>query len=362
MLYPVVVTATLALSCAERRAADTALLQPAVLTTAVANDADDPAIWINAANPEQSLIVGTNKVAAPDGALYVFGLDGTVRQVVKPLDRPNNVDIEYKLITPAGPVDIAVATERYQSRLRVYRIDESGLTPIDGGGIKVLDGETKEAAMPMGVSLYRRPHDGAIFAVVAPKTGGTANYLWQYRLTFDAAANSVRGALVRRFGNFSGGGEIEAVVVDDPLGYVYYADEEFGLRKWHADPDHPEANGELAVFARQGFTSQREGLAIIEQNDGTGLIICSDQIAGGSVLHVYRREGQPGQPHQHDPALAVVTTTADATDGIDGTSAVLGGRFRSGLLAMMNSKGRNFHLYDLSDLLTRLSMRAVSAR
>ena len=93
---------------------------------------------------------------------------------------------------------------------------------------RVLAGEQGEAAMPMGIALYKRPRDGAIFAIVAPKTGGRDRYLWQYRLT--ASANGiVSGALVRRFGNYSGTSEIEAVAVDDELGYVYFADEDYGI-------------------------------------------------------------------------------------------------------------------------------------
>jgi 3-phytase len=324
---------------------------PATSTAAVADDADDPAVWINAADRTRSLILGTNKVAAPGGALYAFGLDGKVRQVVKPLDRPNNVDVEYGLATPEGPVDIAVVTERLQSRLRVYRITADGLVPIDAGGIRVLDGETGEAAMPMGIALYRRPRDGEIYAVVAPKTGATSNYLWQYRLSFDAAAGSVRGSLVRRFGTFSGSGEIEAVAVDDALGYVYYSDEEFAIRKWAADPDDPRAGTELATFGRGAFTLQREGIAIVAKEDGTGYIVCTDQIPGGSVLRIYPREGRNGQPHAHDPALTTVLTAADTTDGIDTTTANLGERFPAGALVMMNSVGKNYQLYDLRAVL-----------
>lgn len=337
-----------------------AVLQPVAATAAVANDPDDPAIWRDAADPGRSLILGTNKIAAPDGALYAFGLDGAIKQVIRPLDRPNNVDVEYGLSTPSGPIDIAVVTERLQRRLRVYRISRDGLTPIDGGGIPVLDGQAGEAAMPMGVSLYRRPHDGEVFAILAPKTGATANYLWQYRLRFDAQAGVVRGAQVRRFGRYSGTGEIEAVAVDDALGYVYYADEEFALRKWHADPDHADAARELAVFGRGGFTLQREGIAILANADGTGFIVCNDQIPGGSTLHIYRREGQPGRPHDHGAPVAVVKTTADSTDGIDATPAALGERFPAGLLVMMNSSSRNFQLYDLRDLRAVLSPRSGS--
>jgi 3-phytase len=335
-------------------------VQPALASAAVADDADDPAIWINRADPARSLVVATNKVKAPGGALYVYALDGTVKQVVASLDRPNNVDVEYGLATPGGPVDIAVAAERLQSRLRVYRIDASGLAPIDGGGVPVLQGETAEAAMPMGISVYRRQKDGALFAIVAPKTGPATGYLWQYRLAFDERAGAVRATMVRRFGRYSGTGEIEAVAVDDERGYVYYADEEFGIRKWHADPDAGGADRELAVFGTNGFTQQREGIAILETADG-GYVVCNDQIPGRSVLHVFPRDGQPGRPHDHEPALASIVTAADTTDGIDAVSRPLGPRFPRGLLVMMNSAGRNFQFYDAGAIADRIA-QAVRAR
>lgn len=336
----------LLMSCSDVRDGQPFALQQSLTSAPVAHDADDPAIWIDRAVPSRSLIIATDKAAAPDGALWVFGLDGAVRQVVKPLDRPNNVDVEYGLPTPRGSIDIVVATERYRRRLRVYSITAEGLTAIDGGGVPVLEGEHGEMAMPMGIGLYRRPRDGAIFAIVAPKSGSATDYLWQYRLTFDGESGVVRGARVRRFGNFSGVGEIEAVAVDDELGYVYYADEEYGLRKWHADPDSPEAHRELAVFGRAGFRQQREGIAVVGRPDGTGFVVATDQIPGSSVLHAFRREGQPGRPHDHEPAVAMIPTTSDDTDGIDAAATALGTGFPEGLLVMMNSSGRNFHFYD----------------
>jgi len=50
-------------------------------------------------------VLGTMKVAAPDGALAVFGLDGKLRQLAKGPDRPNNVDVEYGLELDATPTD-----------------------------------------------------------------------------------------------------------------------------------------------------------------------------------------------------------------------------------------------------------------
>ena len=61
-------------------------------------------------------MLGTMKVAAPDGALAVFGLDGRLRHLVTGPDRPNNVDADYGLDVGGTSTDIAVLTERLGRR------------------------------------------------------------------------------------------------------------------------------------------------------------------------------------------------------------------------------------------------------
>jgi 3-phytase len=321
-------------------------------TDPVSQDADDPALWIHRRDPARSLILGTNKVAAPEGALVVFGLDGKTRQTIAGLDRPNNVDVEYGLALGSGRVDIAVVTERLRRRLRVFRIaaDGSGIAEISSrSGLEVFTGEAGERAAPMGIALYRRAGDGAVFAIVGRKEGPREGYLWQYRLQDDGTGR-VRAAKVREFGRFSGSGEIEAIAVDDALGYVYSADEAFGIRKWHADPDHADAGRELAVFGRDGFAGDREGIGIYARPDGTGYLVCADQLDGSSEFQIYPREGAPGRPHDHTTLLKVARGGADSTDGIEVASASLGPAFPDGLLVAMNSRGRNFLLYRWEDL------------
>ena len=331
-------------------------IRPVVSTAAVSDDADDPAVWVHPANPARSLIIGTNKVAAPAGALVVFGLDGKIRQTIAGLDRPNNVDVEYGLTVGGQPTDIAVTTERLKHRLLIYRIPRDGgpLTDISsGGGAPVLAGETGERAEPMGIALYRRPRDGAVFAIISPKTGPQQGYLAQYKLE-DDGAGKVKAVLVRRFGSFSGIKEIEAIAVDDALGYVYYADERNGIHKWHADPDHAGAGRELAHFGRTEFAGDHEGIAIYTRADGTGYILCTDQIDGNSHYHIYRREGGPGGPHDHAQMVQCVRGSADGTDGIEITSAALGPWFPNGVLVVMNSGPKNFLLYRWEDIANHL--------
>jgi 3-phytase len=56
-----------------------AVVKPRVVSAPVRHDTDDPAIWVDPADPARTLIVGTDKDI--DGALYVFGLDGRVREL-----------------------------------------------------------------------------------------------------------------------------------------------------------------------------------------------------------------------------------------------------------------------------------------
>ena len=320
-----------------------ATVAPVRASATLAHDPDDPAIWVHPSAPERSLVLGTVKVQAPDGGVAVFALDGTLRQLVTGIDRPNNIDVEYGFTFGGRSIDIAVVTERYQRRLRVFAIAADGSGISDLGAVPVLEGQAGEAGAPMGIGLYRRPGDGAVFAIVAPKTGPADGYLWQYRLQ-DAGGGRISAEAVRRFGRFGGTGEIEAVAVDDETGHVYYADEDNGVHKWHADPDHPDAAKELAHFAREGFSGDREGIAIYSGRGGAGYVVATDQLPVNSGYHLYRRD-TPG-----DRPVRVFSGGADSTDGIEVTSRDLGPEFPGGLFVAMNSRAKNFLFYRWSDI------------
>jgi len=317
-------------------------LAPRVVTEPARYDTDDPAIWINPADRTRSLIVGTDKDA--DGALYVYDLGGRIVNRIGGLERPNNVDIGYGLTLGGTPTDIAVTTERQRQRLRVFSLP--GMTCVDRGDLVVFDGDTNRA--PMGIALYRRARDGAMFAFVGGKAGPLTGYIGQYRLADDGTGH-VTMTRVRSFGAYSGRKEIEAIAVDAELGYVYYADETVGVRKYAADPDAPDANRELALFATNGFAGDHEGISIYKINDGTGYILVSDQQA--NQFRVYPREGAPGRPHEHT-LVKTVPVTAIESDGIEVTSIDLGPAFPRGLLVAM-SNGRVFHYYAWEDIAGR---------
>lgn len=314
-------------------------LAPRVITEPVNHDTDDPAIWVDPADPAKSLVIGTDKDT--DGALYVFDLDGKIVRRVGGLKRPNNVDIVTGFTLGGQAVDLAVTTEREEQRLRVFRLPE--MTCVDRGDLTVFAGDRERA--PMGVALYRRPSDGAVFAIVGGKSGPTEGYLAQYRLEDDGTGH-VKITPVREFGRYSGRKEIEAIAVDAELGYVYCSDETFGVRKYRADPDAPNANEELAQFATTGFASDHEGIAIYKRPDGTGYLLVSDQQA--NRFQIFPREGAPGKPHEH-VLVKTVDVSAIESDGCEVTGTALGPKFPRGLLVAMTN-GKVFHYYAWEDI------------
>ncbi|WP_367913351.1 phytase [Leadbetterella sp. DM7] len=315
--------------------------RPVIITEAVKHDSDDPAIWINREDPAQSLIIGTDK--DQDGALYVFDLNGKIvkDKVVSGLKRPNNVDIAYGLLLNGKPTDIAVTTERFTHKLRVFSLPD--MQAIDNGGLDMFTGETGEGYRDlMGISLYTA-QDGKLYAIVGRKNGPAEGYLWQYLLS-DNGQGKVKADLIRKFGTYSGKKEIESIAVDNELGYIYYSDEQTGVRQYYADPE--KGNAELALFATKGFAEDNEGISIYKLTDSTGYILVSDQ--GANRFQVFRREGTAAAPFEHTH-LKTVPVAARQSDGSDIVHVPLNSTFKHGLFVVM-SNDRTFHYYRWEDI------------
>ena len=77
-----------------------------------------------------------------------------------------------------------------------------------------------------------------------------------------------------------------------------------------------------------------------------GYLLVSDQQA--NQFRIYRREGEPGRPHEH-PLIKTVAVSAIASDGSEVTSTALGPKFPHGLFVAM-SNGKVFHYYSWDDI------------
>ncbi|MCG9791607.1 phytase [Flavobacterium algicola] len=321
-------------------------IKPVTVTEKLPHDTDDPAIWINPNDSSKSIIVGTDKDS--DGGLYAFDLNGKIVAKSEVLKRPNNVDIAYGLMVNGQKIDVAVTTERETNSIRIFSLPD--LKPIDNGGIPVF--EEEELRKPMGISLYTRPSDQAIFAIVGRKDGPSGSYLWQYELS-DNGNGIVGGKVVRKFGAYSGKKEIEAIAVDNESGVVYYSDEQFGIRKYKANPEEKDDN-EMALFGKGDFKSDNEGIAIYKKSKTEGYILVSNQQK--NTFMVYPREGANGNPNNY-PLLAEIPTSTIECDGADVTNVNLGTNYKNGLFVAM-SNGMTFHYYSW-DTIQQLIDKAV---
>lgn len=317
-------------------------VKPLFVTEPVQFDTDDPAIWINPADSSESLVIGTDK--DENGGLYVFDLKGKIikSKTVKGLKRPNNVDVAYGLVLGGRQTDIAVIAERMTHKLRVFSLPD--MRPIDNGGIPVFEGETGEMQRDlMGIAMYTSPQ-GQIYAIAGRKTGPQdGSYLWQYLLE-DDGTGKLKATLKRKFGKYSGKKEIESIAVDNELGYIYYSDEQFGVRKYYADP--AQGNRELALFATTGFKDDNEGISIYKTTDSTGYILVSDQAA--NHFQVFSREGTQQDPNHHVLITSIPTSTNNS-DGSDIYSGALNDDFKHGIFVAM-SDDKTFQFYRWEDL------------
>jgi 3-phytase len=312
------------------------IIPPEVISEKTQYDTDDPAIWINAENTGQSIVFGTDK--ATDGAIYAFDLQGRVLEdmTIRNIRRPNNVDVEYGLkLNDSVFTDILVFTERERQQVRVFSVPE--MKPLDGGGLSVFEDEANQAMrLPMGVALFKSAKDSTIYVVVGRKTGPSDTYLYQYALRPEG--DSVEMDLVRKFGKFSGAREIEAIAVDDALGFVYYADEGVCIRKYHAEP--AAGNEELGCFGGEHFREDIEGIALASYPDGRGYLLVSNQQQG--EFNIFDRNT--------NAFVKAVNLGTTETDGCDAVTVPLGSSFPNGIFVAM-SDDRTFRFYDLSKIL-----------
>jgi 3-phytase len=312
------------------------VLPAKVITEESIHDTDDPAIWVNREDPDRSLVFGTDKET--EGAVYAYDLSGKILEdkTIRGIRRPNNVDVEYGLMLKDSTVtDFLVVTERERQQIRIFSVPD--MKPLDRGGFPVFSDEPDpQKRLPMGIAVYKSPNSGNLFVIVGRKSGPESGYLYQYAIR--PGMGHVSLEFVRKFGKFSGAKEIEAIAVDDELGYVYYSDEGVCIRKYHAEPE--AGDQELGCFGGEYFEEDIEGIAIASFPNGSGYIIVSNQQLG--EFNIFKRKT--------NEFIKAVNLGTVETDGCAVVTESLGETFPNGLFVAMNDD-RTFHFFDLARIL-----------
>jgi 3-phytase len=302
-------------------------------TSPVPGNADECAIWVNPNDSSLSTVIGNDK--KEDGALYVWDMKGKLLFQTEKLNKPVGVDLRYGMNLSEKHVDIVVCGLRSTNELKVFKIDPDLRKLIDITSLNRIFTGFPDSTY--GISLYKRPKDGKIFAFVSCKK--TEN-IHQIEL-FDDTQGGVGGKLVRSFGKEDQKSFVEGMCADDVRGFFYCSDETHAILKYRADPDENNNNlvGKFAL--KDGIKGDREGLALYKKEDGTGYLVVSSQ--GNSTFKIYQREGN------NLFLKTVKIKNVKKPDGIEITSLPILPDFPTGLFVCHNDKYTNFALIDWTE-------------
>ncbi|MFJ7589312.1 phytase [Streptomyces sp. NPDC097617] len=351
-------------------------------------NADDPAIWRNAKDPDRSLVIATAK----EGGLRVYDLDGRqVQSLPAPAspregDMPgrfNNVDLITGLRFPDGRHDVAVVSDRGRDQLRIYRIDPKRPTaPLvdvtdEAAAPRVFStgqDEVNEQRTAYGLAVYTDRRSGRSYAVASrrhattlalaellPDARGKVGYRTVRTTSLPASFTLPNGKSWTPCGEPGEEPQIEGMVVDPDTGDLYAGQEDIGIWKLDADlrsparliekvrsfgvpgtwnPETEECDaGADPGFGGRHISADVEGLTIWRdprQPGRRGYLLASSQ--GDDTFAVFDREhgnayvrgfrigdGGPGSPDG-----------SQECDGAAVTTAPLGKKFPNGLLVVQD--------------------------
>ena len=275
------------------------------------DSADDPTLWVNPSDAQQSLVIGTNKKRG----LAVYDLAGKEIQFLA--DGPmNNVDHRDDFPLDGKKVPLVTASNRSSNSIAIYKIDVETrrLENVAAGVIKTIEA--------YGACMYHSNKTGKFYYFGTSKQG----VVEQYEL-FDAGQGKVSAKKVRQI---NVGTQLEGCVADDEVGYLYVGEEDVGIWKYQAEPD---ANLERikvdGVGTRGNLVADVEGLTIAYGTDGKGYLIASSQ--GNNTYAVYRREGTNAYVKSFRIVAGGNIDRVTETDGIHVTTANLGPLFPKGV-------------------------------
>lgn len=312
---------------------------PPVGTTA-ADAADDPAIWVDPANSDRGVIIGTDKKSG----LYVYDLAGRQMQYVAG-GLPNNVDLRGGFPTPAGPRVLVAASDRGRpgAGAALFLLDPATLKLDFWGAIPV------DLAEPYGLCMADR---AGTFLVIVNGTDGQVR-----QLKVSAGADGRPQVVEER--RFSVPTQPEGCVADEAANRLYLGEEGAGI--WRFDLGPVATPGQLFARAPSAeLVPDVEGLALLRDGPATWLIASSQ---GDSAFAVYRVDGP--EPEYRGRFSVVAANGVDAVTGTDGVAALGGavGAFPEGLIVMQDDVDegppgarQNFKLVDWREVKRALGL------
>lgn len=298
--------------------------------------ADDPAVWLHPADPEKSLILGTNKQVG----LIVYTLDGSEVQNL-PIGLINNVDVRQ---SPERPFDIAIASNDQVNAISVFLIDRQTGTISHTGDIPT--GKLE----PYGICQARE--DGRDYAGVTYKDGTLQ--IWALSVEPNAHSGELHKTIKLET-------QLEGCVFDETNGLIFVGEENRGLWTIAYREEAPAPLLIDTVGGPNGLVADVEGVSIWKGSDGAGWLVASAQEDDRFV--VYDRQA----PHAPRGSFSIIANDArnidevTHTDGLDVFSGALPG-FPRGVLVVQDDgnprsgQDQNFKIVSWADIEAALSL------
>ncbi|QXE24430.1 phytase [Richelia sinica FACHB-800] len=303
-------------------------------------DADDPAIYVNATNSANSFVL----TAVKNAGLRVYDLSGNLLQTVNPGNiRYNNIDLQYGFKLGNNVVDIAVASDRNNDKLAIFKInpnptDSKYLEDITDSSIGTLFQAAPftppyepSSRSAYGVALYRSPFTQDYYVFVNRReTGDVAQFKLIDKGNGKIGAERVREFTIPTTADLEP--QTEGMVADQETGFLYIGQENVGIWKFSAEPDGGTTGKLIDKVKDLGgshLEADVEGLTIYYGQNGTGYLLTSSQ--GNNTFVAYTREGNNDYLGTFAIGNNGTIDSVQESDGADVVNVPLGPNFPSGL-------------------------------
>ena len=344
---------------------------------------DDPAIWVDAADTNNSLVI----VTAKEGGLRVYDMQSNELQNLPATEGPradgvdgryNNVDVAHNVPLGGKLVDVAVVSDRYNDQVRFFAIDEAGarattpLVEITADEMPFLFHTDREGVdteqTAYGLTVWQ-PKQGGTYVVVTQE--GTTNITMVKVVEVDGKLGYEPVDTITMPGSFplpdgttwtpceepGVAPQFEGLAADQRTGTLFAAQEDVGL--WslklttkgfvggskklvdtvkdfgihdrydeeteECEPIDPKAKG----LGGNLLTADAEGVDIYYGKGGTGYVVVSSQ--GDDTYAVYERQGK------NKPVGSFAIKGVNGVDDVNGSdgiaiASVPVGKYTRGLL------------------------------
>lgn len=285
--------------------------------------ADDPAIWFNSANAQNSLILGTNKTAG----LHSYDLQGQQKQFLA-TGRVNNVDIAYQATLSDKKTDIAAASLRNNNTIAMFGISTTGQLS-EAGQVAT----TMESIY--GLCMFQ--NQGKTYVLANDKSG----LYQQYEVAGDSL--HMTGTLTREF---TLPGQPEGCAVDEKQQLLFMGEEDAGI--WVLDvSDDNQRKPKLIHEIGDHLTDDVEGMAIYHGTKQSYLVVSSQGNNSYAIFNSHAPFAYQGS-FRIDMNVELGIDGTSETDGLDVSSKNFGGIYSEGMLVVQDghnvfpSEAQNF--------------------